>query len=92
MQTASLIAVTAIILHALWCLRCPRVSDGILGKFFYLTLCLAAFGYLSQPSPTSQALLNISFATLAARHWWMKTYWPSVKRGILKLVHVYEKP
>ena len=91
MQTVSLIAVGLIVVHAIWCLLCPRVSDGIIGKFLYLLLSLAAFAFISTPSPFSQMLLNVSFASIAARHWWMKTYWPGLKRGILRYLHANGK-
>lgn len=84
MQLVSLIAVALIVIHAIWCLLCPRVSDGVLGKFLYLLLSLAAFAFISAPSPFSQMLLNISFASIAARHWWMKTYWSNVKKAIAR--------
>lgn len=87
MQTVSLIAVGLIVVHSVWCFLCPRVSDGVLGKVLYLSLSLAAFAFLSNPSPTSQALLNFSFAAIGIRHWWMKTYWLSVRQAILRFVH-----
>lgn len=87
MQTVSLIAVGLIVIHAIWCLLCPRVSDGVLGKFLYLTLSLAAFAFISKPSPFSQMLLNVSFASIAVRHWWMKTYWANVKREVNRYIH-----
>lgn len=86
-QTISLISVGIIVVHAFWCLWCHRVSDGVLGKILYLLLSLAAFAYISRPSPFAQMLLNISFATIAIRHWWMKTYWSNVKRAIMRYVH-----
>lgn len=87
MQTVSLIAVGLIVVHSIWCLLCPRVSDGIMGKVLYLMLSLAAFAFISKPSPASQMLLNVSFASIAIRHWWMKTYWHQVKRSIMRYVH-----
>ena len=87
MQTVSLLAVGLIVVHAIWCLLCPRVSDGILGKFFYLLLSLAAFAFISRPTPFSQMLLNLSFASIAIRHWWMKTYWADVKRYLARHAH-----
>lgn len=91
MQMVSLIAVGSIIVHAIWCLLSSRVSDGVLGKLLYLTLSLAAFAFISNPSPFSQMLLNIGFASIAIRHWWMKTYWANVKRRIMRYVHLYGK-
>jgi hypothetical protein len=91
MQTVSLIAVGLIVIHAIWCLLCPRVSDGVLGKFLYLMLSLAAFAFISKPSPFSQMLLNVSFASIAARHWWMKTYWANVKREVNRYIHKHGK-
>jgi hypothetical protein len=84
MQTVSSIAVGLIVVHAIWCLLCPRVSDGVLGKLLYLLLSLAAFAFISRPSPFSQMLLNLSFASIAIRHWWMKTYWLQIKRCLLR--------
>lgn len=91
MQTVSLIAVGLIVIHAIWCLLCPRVSDGVLGKFLYLMLSLAAFAFISKPSPFSQMLLNVSFASIAIRHWWMKTYWADVKREVNRYIHKHGK-
>lgn len=71
----SLIAVSVIAVHATWCMLCRRVSDGVIGKLLYAATALAALGYLSQPSHDSQGLLNLSFALVAVRHFWMKTYW-----------------
>ena len=81
-QTISLMAVGLIVIHAIWCLLCPRVSDGVIGKVLYLLLSLAAFGYVSHPSPADQMLLNVSFAGIAIRHWWMKTYYHRFYRFI----------
>lgn len=81
-ETLSVVAVGGIVVHAVWCLLCPRVSDGVIGKFLYLLLSLAAFAYLSRPSASSQMLLNISFFAIGVRHWWMKSMWKHVKRTI----------
>lgn len=86
MQTVSLFAVGLIVIHSIWCLLCPRVSDGVIGKFLYLLLSLAAFAFISRPSPFSQMLLNLSFASIALRHWWMKTYWACFKRLVAHYV------
>jgi len=91
MQTVSLIAVGLIVIHSIWCLLCPRVSDGVIGKLLYLMLSLAAFAFISAPSHFSQMLLNLSFASIAVRHWWMKTYWHGVKRCIIRYVHRHGK-
>lgn len=71
----SLIAVSIIAVHATWCMLCRRVSDGIIGKLLYAGTALAALGYLSLPDRSSQDLLNATFALVAVRHFWMKTYW-----------------
>lgn len=84
----SLIAVSIIAIHATWCMLCRRVSDGIIGKLLYAGTALAALGYLSQPSHASQDLLNATFALIAARHFWMKTYWLRIKACILGLRHL----
>lgn len=69
-------------MHALWCLSCKRVSDGVLGKLLYLCVSLGALAYLSSPSTHTQDLLNLSLAALAGRHWFMKTYWGRILRLI----------
>lgn len=81
-ETLSVAAVGGIVVHAVWCLLCRRVSDGIIGKLLYLLLSLAAFSYLSHPSHNSQMLLNVSFFAIGVRHWWMKSMWKHVKRTI----------
>ena len=80
----SLIAVGVLVVHAVWCLLCKRVSDGIVGKLLYGLLSLAALAYVSEPSPHSQTLLNVSMAAIAARHWFMKTYWATLRARILR--------
>lgn len=73
-------AVVVIAIHALWCLLSHRVSDGIIGKFLYLFLVLAALGELSRPnSQVADAVLYCTFAAVGVRHWWMKTIWPHVR-------------
>lgn len=86
----SLIAVGVLVVHAVWCLLCKRVSDGIVGKLLYGLLSLAALAYVSDPSSHSQTLLNVSMAAVAVRHWWMKTYWQRIKARILA-VHLLRK-
>lgn len=77
----SLIAVGVLVVHAVWCLLCKRVSDGILGKLLYLCVSLAALSYISNPGAHTQELLNVSIAAIAVRHWFMKTYWGRILRA-----------
>lgn len=80
MVSMGVYAVVLITLHAIWCLISRRVSDGIVGKFLYLFLVLAALGELSRPnSQVADAVLFCSFAAIGVRHWWMKTIWPHIK-------------
>jgi hypothetical protein len=65
-----------------------RVSDGVIGKLLYAATALAALGYLSYPTHQAQGLLNTTFALVAVRHFWMKTYWPRLRAGILGLLHL----
>lgn len=74
----SLIAVGVLVIHGVWCLTCKRVSDGVLGKLLYLAVSLAALSYISNPGPHAQDLLNASLAAIAARHWFMKTFWSRI--------------
>lgn len=92
LQTISLIAVGVLVVHAVWCLKSRRVSDGVFGKLLYLLLSLAAFAYVSRPGPQAQALLNVTYAALAVRHFWMKTYWPRVKAHIMRRIHFRKRP
>lgn len=83
----SLIAVSIIAVHATWCMMYYRVSDGVIGKLLYAATALAALGYLSLPTHQAQDLLNTMFALVAVRHFWMKTYWPRVRAGILGFLY-----
>lgn len=82
----SMVAVGVLVVHAVWCLLCKRVSDGIIGKFLYGLLSLAALAYLSQPDAYATAMLHSSLAAIAVRHFWMKTYWPTLRGRILRRV------
>lgn len=84
----SLFAVSVIAIHSTWCMLCRRVSDGVIGKLLYAATALAAMGYLSLPTHQAQDLLNTTFALVAIRHFWMKTYWPRVRAGIMGLLHI----
>jgi hypothetical protein len=80
MVSIGVYAVVVITIHAFWCLLSRRVSDGIVGKFLYLFLVLAALGELSRPnSQVADAVLYCSFAAVGFRHWWMKTIWPRLR-------------
>lgn len=80
-------AVVIIALHAFWCLVSRRVSDGIVGKFLYLLLVLAAFGELSRPnSLVADAVLYCTFAAVGVRHWWMKTIWPHIRHYMVNRI------
>lgn len=81
-----MIAVGILLIHAVWCLLCKRVSDGIVGKVLYGLLSLAALAYLSRPDEYSTELLLASLAAIAVRHFWMKTYWPVLRGRILRRV------
>lgn len=83
MITVNTVAITIIVLWAFWCLLSPRVSDGIIGKILYLMLALAALGILSNPGQGSETKMNIVFAAIGIRHFWMKSYWKEVRVYIL---------
>jgi len=83
----SMIAVGVLVVHAVWCLLCKRVSDGIVGKILYGLLSLAALAYLSQPDTYATALLHSCLAAIAVRHFWMKTYWLRIRARIMRRVH-----
>jgi hypothetical protein len=79
----SMVAVGILVVHAVWCLLCKRVSDGIVGKLLYGLLSLAALAYLSRPDPYATAMLHVALAAIAVRHFWMKTYWLRIKQRML---------
>lgn len=81
-----MIAVGILLVHAVWCLLCKRVSDGILGKLLYGMLSMAALAYLSLPDEYATAVLHGSLAAIAVRHFWMKTYWPVLRERIIRRV------
>lgn len=76
MITLNALAVAVIAVWAFWCMLSKNVKDGIIGKVLYLMLMLAALGVLSSPGPSSNLLLNTTFAALAIRHAWMKKVFP----------------
>ena len=55
-------------------------------------LMLAALGVLSNPGQEAEALLNLSVASLAIRHWWMKTYFPRVRDFVLRQLRCKDCP
>ncbi len=81
-----MIAVGILLIHAVWCLLCKRVSDGIVGKLLYGLLSLSALAYISCPDQYSTEILHVSLAAIAVRHFWMKTYWPVLRGRILRRV------
>lgn len=80
----SMIAVGVLVVHAVWCMLYKRVSDGVMGKVLYGLLSLAALSYLSTPDAYAASLLHASLAAIAVRHFWMKTYWPSLRERIMR--------
>lgn len=83
MMFVNSIAVAVIVIWAFWCWLSPDVHDGIIGKFLFLLLMLAALGVLSNPGQDAEVLLNLSVASLAIRHWWMKTYFQRARDFVL---------
>lgn len=83
----SMVAVGVLLVHAVWCLFCKRVSDGIVGKALYGLLSLAGLGYLSNPDQGSVTLLLSTLAAISIRHFWMKTYWPSIKARMIRGIY-----
>lgn len=87
MITINMAIVAVIGLHSVWCLLSRRVSDGVVGKVLYLLLALAVLGVLSNPgSMVEQMTLNASMAAIAVRHWFMKTFWPRIRRKMLNRI------
>lgn len=88
----SMVAVGVLVVHAVWCLLCKRVSDGIVGKFLYGLLSLAALAYLSMPDAYATGVLHSALAAIAVRHFWMKTYWPVIRLRIISGLNRRSQP
>lgn len=88
----SMVAVGFLVVHAVWCLLCKRVSDGIVGKFLYGLLSLAALAYLSSPDAYATGMLHSALAAIAVRHFWMKTYWNKLKQRMLTWLPTRSQP
>lgn len=86
MITLNVLAVVVIALHGVWSMLSRRVSDGIVGKVLYLLLILAALGVLSNPGQTSEVWLNVTFAAIGLRHFWMKTFWPRIRSNLVNRI------
>lgn len=86
------VAVAVMVLWAFWCCLSPGVNDGLIGKVLCLLLMLAALGVLSNPGPEAEVLLNISVASLAVRHMWMKTHYPRVRNFVLSYLKCKDCP
>lgn len=74
-----MIAIAVLGVHAVWCLLCKRVSDGILGKLLYGVLSLTVLAYLGNPSAEAATAAHCALAAIAVRHFWMKTFWPGIR-------------
>lgn len=86
------IAVSGIVGWALWCCLSSSIHDGIIGKVLLLLMAFAALGVLSDPGERAETLLNVSMASLAIRHWWMKTYFPRVRHYVLRYLRAKHYP
>lgn len=87
----SMVAVGILVVHAVWCLLCKRVSDGILGRMLYGWLSLAALAYIGRPDAYAATMLHAALAGIAVRHFWMKTYWPQLRGRILRRVSIHSR-
>lgn len=86
MISVNVVAVAVIVLWAFWCILVRRVSDGVLGKILYMLLMLAALGVLSNPGLQSEAWLNVTFAAIGVRHFFMKTFWPRIREATIRRI------
>lgn len=87
-----MIAVGILLIHAVWCLLCKRVSDGIVGKVLYGLLSLAALAYMSRPDVYATEMLHAVLAAIAIRHFWMKSYWPGIRARMMTAVSARSQP
>ena len=61
-----------------WAVVCPRVKDGLLGKFLIIILCFASFSsacwavVLPQLVTRPEGLFVLTIATLFLRYFWLQ--------------------
>lgn len=84
----NVIACAIILAWAVWCCLNPRVHDGIVGKFIFAVIALAALSVILgnttagiAPSITGTTL-HLAIAALGIRHAFIVHFWPRIKRSI----------
>lgn len=78
------LAATVIMLWALWCIFCPAVNDGIIGKIIFSFTALAAFALMVAPGgcdPRASEALNWSFALLGLRQVAIRYVMPKLRHA-----------
>lgn len=85
-DTVNTVAALVIVAWATWCMLSPLVNDGICGKVLYVLIALSALGMLHDDDGYSQASLNVMFALVGARHYFMKHFWQRIKAGVLRRI------
>jgi hypothetical protein len=88
MMTVNVIACAILLIWACWACLNPNVNDGVLGKFIFGCVALAALSVIlgnttqgikpSGPGTT----LHCAIAALGLRHVFLKHCWPQVKQRI----------
>ena len=81
-----LVATGCIVLWALWCVFCPCVQDGVVGKLLYFTVAIGGSGVFMSPDPEmahgSHTLLLTAIAGLCLRNIAVCYLWPHVTRRL----------
>jgi hypothetical protein len=76
------------VVWAIWAVFSRRVRDGIIGKVIYAAIALSGYAIVTRDetfflTPTVAGVtFHASLAMAGARHIFMVTWWPSVKRWL----------
>lgn len=87
-QILSTTFISIIVIWAIWAVFSRRVRDGVVGKFIYASIALSGYAIVTRPdsfyiTPTIAGVtFHASLACAGARHIFMVTCWPFVKRWL----------
>lgn len=87
-QILSTTFISTIVIWAIWAVFSRRVRDGILGKVIYASIALSGYAIVTRAesfyiTPTVAGVtFHASLACAGARHIFMVTWWPAVKRWL----------
>ncbi len=83
MYWLNMLSCAIIFVWCTWCVLCPSVRDGLLGKTFFILGALSALGVIFGPQEgyesqkrLPEVLLNAAMALMGLRHMALRYVWP----------------